>query len=83
MTIDYQTFVNELLTDGRAISAQPAGDQAAERLNSVDALAGLSPQDVKGILALYNQQNDSEHLPDATISRDADNNIVLNFGVPN
>jgi len=82
MTTDYQALVNEMMTDGRAISGQHAGEQAAERLNSVDALAGLSPQDVTTILAMYNQQNDSEHLPDATITTDANNNMFINFGDP-
>ena len=82
MTIDYQTYVDNLMTDGRMISGQHAGDHAAEQLSSVDAMAGLSPQDVSNILNLYNQQNDSEHLPDASFSRDANNNLFINFSDP-
>ncbi len=81
MTMDYQSYVDNLMTDGRAISQQSAGDGASTRLNSVDALANLNSQDIKAILDLYNKQNDADRLPDVTFSRDQDG-LLISFSDP-
>lgn len=81
MTLDYQSFVNDLMNDGRAISQQNPGDMPSAQLNSVDAMANLNSQDIKAILDLYNKQNDADHLPDASFSRDQDG-LFINFSDP-
>lgn len=81
MTMDYQSYVDNLLADGRAISQQNPGDMPSQGLRSVDALANLNSQDIRAILALYNQQNDADSLPDASFERDQDG-LFISFSDP-
>jgi len=76
MPEDYQTYVDQMLSDGRQIGGQNAGDAALTNLSSVELMRNLSAQEISYVVKMYNLQNDSDNLPDATFTQSQDGDYI-------